>query len=287
MTLTCHLALQKSNKTNADLDLPPHLANKPATSSQATLSKPSTSHQPSMSRPSSKANVVPIPISDQTQPSSSSKSKKPYDQSAGKGEARPDDGEPSASSRNTTPSRKGKQQRSQEGQSKVPNAKPDTFASPAVVRKVVPIKLDRTPRPADSQAGPSHGATGSGQSSSQAQQPETRNGAQVLLKSASLNVAFCILVAQTPLKCCCQQHTHVLILQSICITAETDTITRFVSKQCQTQASHWPTCHLSEIALSQALCNPCGHKVCTSEQTHAVDEVSEHMLNCLLSCGTT
>jgi len=164
--------LQKSSKANADLDLPPHLANKPPPSSQTTPSKPPTSHQQtSASRSSSsKPNVLPISISDASQPLSGSKGKKAYDQ--GKGQARLDEEESAASSRNSTPSRKAKQQRGQEGKGQ--SAKADTAAAPttAVLRKVVPIKLDRPSRQREAQAGPSGAAT-------QSQQAVSSNDAQV------------------------------------------------------------------------------------------------------------
>ncbi|DBA87338.1 TPA: hypothetical protein ACH3X1_004392 [Trebouxia sp. C0004] len=149
---------KKSSKTNADLDLPPHLANKAPPSSQTTPSKPPSNHQQTpMSRSSnSKPSVLPISVSDASQPLSGSKGKKAYDQ--GKGHGRLDEEESAASSRNGTPSRKAKQQRGQEGKGQ--SAKAETAAAPAiaVLRKVVPIKLERPSRRGEAQAGPSDAA---------------------------------------------------------------------------------------------------------------------------------
>ncbi|KAL0027409.1 hypothetical protein WJX79_009534 [Trebouxia sp. C0005] len=57
---------KKSSKANADLDLPPHLANKPPPSSQTTPSKPPSNHQqtPTSRSSNSKPSVLPIPVSD-------------------------------------------------------------------------------------------------------------------------------------------------------------------------------------------------------------------------------
>ncbi len=165
--------LQKSSKANADLDLPPHLANKPPpSSSQTTPSKPPSNHQqtPASRSSNSKPSVLPIPVSDASQPPSGSKGKKAYDQ--GKGQGRLDEEEPAASSRNSTPSKKAKQQRGQEGKGQ--SAKAETAAAPAtaVLRKVVPIKLDRPSRQGEAQAGPSGAA-------SQSQQAVSSSDAQV------------------------------------------------------------------------------------------------------------
>lgn len=143
------MLLQKSGKAVADLDLPPHLLNRQS-SAQASSSKPPLSQQSSTS--GSKATVLPIPTTAHTQSLSSSKSKQPHDQSLGKAQAKAFDDDLPASSRASTPSSKGKQ-RSQD--SKAVNGKPETTSSPSVVRKVVPIKLDRTPRQVHQQAGAS------------------------------------------------------------------------------------------------------------------------------------
>lgn len=169
--------LQKSSKAPADMDLPPHLANQPVMSSQATPSKPNASHQSSMSRSnsSSKPTVVPIPASDQNRPSSSSR--KRHEQPAGKAHARLEEEDFLAAGRNSTPSRKPKQPRSQDG--KLSNSRPEAAATPAVVRKVVPIKLERTPRHADTQPGPARGSGAASQSNDQAHQPASSTEAQV------------------------------------------------------------------------------------------------------------
>ena len=166
--------LQKSSKAPADMDLPPHLANQPVMSSQATPSKPNASHQSSMSRSnsSSKPTVVPIPASDQNRPSSSSRK-----QPAGKAHARLEEEDSLAAGRNSTPSRKPKQPRSQDG--KLSNSRPEAAAMPAVVRKVVPIKLERTSRHADTQPGPARGSGAASQSNDQAHQPASSTEAQV------------------------------------------------------------------------------------------------------------
>ena len=157
------MILQKSSKANADLDLPPHLANKPPPSLQTTPSKPPSNHQQTSASRSgnSKPSVLPISLSDASQPLAGSKGKKAHDQ--GKGQGRLDEEESAASSRNSTPSRKAKQQRGQEGKGQ--SAKAETAAAPAtaVLRKVVPIKLDRPSRQGEAQAGPSGAANQSQQ----------------------------------------------------------------------------------------------------------------------------
>ena len=141
--------LQKTGKAAADLDLPPHMLNKPAMPAQATSSKPPLSHQSSTSVPT-KATVLPIPMTAQTQPSPGSKSKKAHDQSPGKSRARATEEESPASSRASTPSGKGKQRSQDSG---AVNGRPDPplLSSPSSARKVVPIKLDRAPRQSEHQ----------------------------------------------------------------------------------------------------------------------------------------
>ena len=159
--------LQKPSKA-ADLDLPPHMLNKPATAAPGASSRPPLSHQSSTSA-SHKATVLPIPM---TGPSSSSKSKKTHDQSPGKSHAKPSEEESPASSRASTPSGKGKL-RSQEGRAVNGRLDPPVVSSPTPARKVVPIKLDRGPRQTEQQAGPSR------QSSDAIQSAATSNDAQV------------------------------------------------------------------------------------------------------------
>ena len=173
----CHMLsvfLQKSGKAAADLDLPPHMLNKHASSSQAASSKPPLSHQSSTCGPT-KATVLPIPMTGQTQPSPSSKSKKAHDQSPGKSRAQASAEESPTSSRPSTPSGKGKQ-RSQD--SRGINGRPDvpSVPSPAAARRVVPIKLDRGPRQTEQQAGSSR------QPSDSAQHAAASNEAQVRYK---------------------------------------------------------------------------------------------------------
>ena len=135
------------------------------------IQTPPSHQQTSASRSSSsKPNVLPISVSDASQPVSGSKGKKAYNQ--GKGQGRLDEEEPAASSRNSTPSRKAKQQRGQDGKGQ--SAKAETAAAPAtaVLRKVVPIKLDRPSRQGEAQAAPSGAAN-------QSQQDVSSNDAQV------------------------------------------------------------------------------------------------------------
>lgn len=159
--------VQKPSKP-ADLDLPPHMLNKPATAALGASSKPPLSHQSSTSA-SHKATVLPIPM---TGPSSSSKSKKTHDQSPGKSQAKPSEEESPTSSRASTPSGTGKQ-RSQEGRAVSGRLDPPPVSSPTPARKVVPIKLDRGPRQTDQQAGSSR------QPSDATQNAATSNNAQV------------------------------------------------------------------------------------------------------------
>ena len=172
------LCLQKPSRSTADPELPPHLANRPALSSQGTASKPPSSHPPSGATryTSSKPSVLPIPALER--PSSSSKGKTPYEQAAGRGHARLDEEDPAASSRTSTPGRKAKQ-RSQEGQGL--QAKPEPLAPPAVVRKVVPLTLVRNYRQGDSQAAPLQGSGALDQHPGQARQTTGSNDAQVWL----------------------------------------------------------------------------------------------------------
>ena len=154
--------LQKSGKATADLDLPPHLL-------KAASSKPPLAHQPSSS---GKATVLPIPTSTNTHPSSS-KSRKAQDQPPCTPQGKAGGEESPASSRPGTPSGK----TSQDRQAAHRKAETSQAPSPAVVRKVVPIKLDKTPRPSDKQAAPSQPA--SRQSSDAAQQAAASSEAQV------------------------------------------------------------------------------------------------------------
>ena len=180
--------LQKSSKANADLDLPPHLANKPPPSSQTTPSKPPSNHQqtPTSRSSNSKPSVLPIPVSDAGQPLSGSKGKKAYDQ--GKGPGRLDEDDSAEPSRNNTPSKKAKQHRGQEEKGKSAKADTPAAAAPAtaVLRKVVPIKLDRSSRQGEAQAGPSGAAN-------QSQQCVSGNDAQVqpLICSQHQAYLFC------------------------------------------------------------------------------------------------
>lgn len=160
--------LQKPSKAAADLDLPPHMLNKPAAAAPGASSKPPLGQQSSASA-SHKATVLPIPM---TGPSSSSKSKKTHDQSPGKARAKPSEEESPASSRASTPSGKGKQ-RTQDGRAVSGRLDPPPMSSPTPARKVVPIKLDRGPRQTEQQAGSSR------QSSDATQDAATSNDAQV------------------------------------------------------------------------------------------------------------
>ena len=163
--------LQKSGKAVADLDLPPHLLNKQSTASQATSSKPPLSQQSSIS--GSKATVLPIPTTAQAHLTPSSKSKRAHGHSLA-AQAKASDDDLPASSRASTPSSKGKQ-RSQD--SKAVSAKPETASSPSTVRRVVPIKLDKTPRQVRQQTGPSQ--VPSRQSPDAAQQASASSEPQV------------------------------------------------------------------------------------------------------------
>ena len=159
--------LQKPSKA-ADLDLPPHMLNKPAAAAPGASSKPPLSHQTSTSA-SQKATVLPIPM---TGPSSS-KSKKTHDQSPGKALSKASEEESLASSRASTPSGKGKQ-RSQETVSG--RLDPPPMSSPTPARKVVPIKLDRGPRQTEQQAGSSRQSSNAAQSAAASSEAQVRYG---------------------------------------------------------------------------------------------------------------
>lgn len=158
--------LQKAGKAVAELDLPPHLLNKQASS--APSKPPLGGHQHTTSG-SSKATVLPIPMTGQTQATSTSKNKRVHEQSPSKAQARASEEESPMSSR-STPSGKGKH-RSVEN--KCVSGKPEIghAASPAVTRKVVPIKLDRMPKQADQQAGSSQASS---RQSSDAGEPQVQ-----------------------------------------------------------------------------------------------------------------
>lgn len=189
--------LQKPSKAVADLDLPPHMLNKPAAAASGASSKPPLSQQSSTSA-SHKTTVLPIPM---TGPPSSSKSKKTHDQSPGKAGAKPTEEESPASSRASTPSGKGKQ-RTQEGRAVSGRLDQPPMSSPTPARKVVPIKLDRGPRQTEQQAGSSR------QSSGATQNAATTNDAQVQYEHHCKQPN-----APIPCVACCAENCALLLLQ--------------------------------------------------------------------------
>ena len=168
MNKTCRsVFLQKPSKA-ADLDLPPHMLDKPAAAAPGASSKPPLSH-PTSTSASHKATVLPIPM---TGPSSS-KSKKTYDQSPGKAPTKSREEESPASSRASTPSGKGKQ-RIQEGKAVSGRMDPPPMSSPTPARKVVPIKLDRGPRQTEQQTGSSRQSSHVAQSAAASSEAQVR-----------------------------------------------------------------------------------------------------------------